>query len=183
MLADPVDVVASEVADAMIYVPRADIAELARRLNEARHVLVAGEGRSGLMAKAFAMRLMQLGLSVHVIGETTTPAITANDDLVAVSGSGSTPATIRVVQRAREIGATVLAVTANPDSPLASQARFVLCLPGATKYRRAGEASTAQPLSSLFDQVAHLALDAVCLHLAGLRGVGNAEARRAHSTE
>lgn len=47
---------------------------VAGELNAARHVVVAGEGRSGFMAKAFAMRLMHLGVPVHVVGETTTPA-------------------------------------------------------------------------------------------------------------
>ena len=54
-------------------------------------------------------------------------------------------------------------------------------MPAATKYRRAGEAATIQPLSSLFDQATHVVLDVVCLELAGRRGVDNATARTAHS--
>ena len=34
-----------------------------------------GAGRSGLVAKAFAMRLMHLGLEAFVVGETITPAL------------------------------------------------------------------------------------------------------------
>ena len=70
------------------------------------------------MAKAFAMRLMHLGLPVYVIGETTTPSVAGSDTLVAVSGSGTTGGTVRVAEQADALGATVWAVTTDPDSPL-----------------------------------------------------------------
>ena len=57
----------------------------------ARTVFVAGSGRSGLAMRSFAMRLIHLGLSAHVVGETTTPRITDRDLLLIGSGSGSTP--------------------------------------------------------------------------------------------
>ena len=133
------------------------------------------------MAKAFAMRLMHLGLPVHVIGETTTPSVASGDVVVGVSGSGTTGGTVRVAEQAVKVGATVHAVTTDPDSPLARHAEVVLTVPAATKYRRAGEAATIQPLSSLFDQATHVVLDVVCLELAGRRGVDNAAARTAHA--
>ncbi len=133
------------------------------------------------MARAFAMRLMHLGLNVQVIGETTTPAVRAGDTLVAVCGSGTTAGTVRVAALARKVGAQVVAVTTDPASPLAMSSDVIVQVPAATKYRREGEAATIQPLSSLFDQVCHLAFDAVCLRLARLRNVDNAAARSAHA--
>ncbi|AVH54882.1 MULTISPECIES: hypothetical protein [Streptomyces] len=64
---------------------------LAMTLRNAERIFVTGEGRSGLMAKAFAMRLMHLGLPVHVIGETTTPAVAQGDTARAPSGSPNRP--------------------------------------------------------------------------------------------
>ena len=133
------------------------------------------------MARAFAMRLMHLGLTVYVIGETTTPAVAAGDTVVAVSGSGTTAGTVRVADQAQEVGATVLAVTTEPESPLGRLAGSILVIPAATKYRRDGEAPTIQPLSSLFDQATHVALDAICLDLASRRGVDNATAKATHA--
>ena len=133
------------------------------------------------MARAFAMRLMHLGLTVHVIGETTTPAVGPGDTVIAVSGSGTTAGTVRVADQAQAVGATVLAVTTEPDSPLGRLAERVLVIPAATKYRRENEAPTIQPLSSLFDQVTHVALDAICFDLAARRGVDNATAKAAHA--
>lgn len=154
---------------------------LADQLNTAEHVLVTGEGRSGFMARALAMRLTHLGLSVHVIGETTTPAVRGSDLVIAVSGSGTTAAPVRVVEQAHRQGARVVAVTTDPASPLAEQAELVVHVPAATKYRRPGEAATIQPLSSLFDQACHIAFDGVCLRLALLRGIGNDAAKAAHA--
>ena len=57
---------------------------------EANNIFVTGAGRSGLAAKAFAMRLMHLGLSSYVVGETISPAINADDCIIAISGSGET---------------------------------------------------------------------------------------------
>ncbi len=76
-------------------------------LNAAQRVFVAGEGRSGFMAKAFAMRLMHLGLPVHVVGETTTPSVADGDVVVGVSGSGTTAGTVRVAEQAVKVGAAV----------------------------------------------------------------------------
>jgi 6-phospho-3-hexuloisomerase len=181
---DLIDTILAEVSTTLSAVDRWQVTELADALTAATRVFVTGEGRSGFMAKAFAMRLMHLmhlGLNVHVIGETTTPSIGPTDTLVAVSGSGTTAGTVRVAEQAARVGASVHAVTTDPESPMSATADTVLIVPAATKYRRADEAPTVQPLSSLFDQTTHVLLDAVCLQLAERRGVDNATARAAHS--
>lgn len=154
---------------------------LADSVISASRVFVTGEGRSGFMARAFAMRLMHIGSTVHVVGETTTPAIGAGDLLVAVSGSGTTAGTLHAARQAIAAGAVVHGVTADPESPLALVAHEALVLPAATKHRRPGEPPTVQPLSSLFDQVAHVALDVVCLTVARMRSVDNGQASSAHA--
>jgi 6-phospho-3-hexuloisomerase len=180
-MTDLIDTVLQEMTSVLAKVSRDEVAALADRLDAAPRVFVSGEGRSGFMAKAFAMRLMHLGLPVHVVGETTTPSVAKRDVVVAVSGSGTTAGTVRVAEQAVEVGATVHAVTTDPDSPLARHAEVVVTVPAATKHRRAGEAATIQPLSSLFDQATHVVLDVVCLELAQRRGVDNAAARAAHA--
>ncbi|WP_199429767.1 6-phospho-3-hexuloisomerase [Qaidamihabitans albus] len=178
---DLVTTVLDEIRPVLDRVDRAGLAEFAGRLAGAGRVFVTGEGRSGFMAKAFAMRLMHLGLRVHVVGETTTPAIATGDTLVAVSGSGTTPATVRAAERAGQAGAVVLAVSTDPASPLAEAAAHTLVVPAATKYRRDGEAPSVQPLSSLFDQATHLLLDVVCLRLAQAGESGHDAARARHA--
>jgi len=182
---DLLQTILAEVTGVVARTDQAPLGALARALDEAGPVFVTGEGRSGFMAKAFAMRLMHLGLRVHVVGETTTPAVGPDATVVAVSGSGTTAGTVHVAGAAAGRGAAVWAVTTDADSALAATALTtaggVVVVPAATKHRRADEAATIQPLSSLFDQGVHLALDAVCLQLAGLRRVDNATAVKAHA--
>lgn len=181
MADDPLTTIARELDPVLERVDRAELEGMVLALGDAPRVFVTGEGRSGFMAKAFAMRLMHLGLTAYVVGESTTPAIGPGDLLIAVSGSGTTGHTVQIARAASEAGARVRAVTSDAGSPLAQLAEAVLVVPAATKHRRPGEAASVQPLSSLFDQATHLVLDAVCLLLAGRRHVDNAAAKAAHA--
>lgn len=171
----------SEAGDVLSRIDESDINDTAALLAGAPRIFVAGEGRSGLMAKSFAMRLMHLGATSYVIGETITPSIAAGDYLVAVSGSGTTHGVVWTAEKARELGASVIALTTDAESPLARSAARVIAIPAATKHRREGESASVQPLGSLFDQCVHLVLDAVCLCYAESRGVDNAAAFKQHS--
>ena len=66
------------------------INEFEEIIMNSKNVFVTGAGRSGLAAKAFAMRLMHLGISSYVVGETISPAIYDDDCIIAISGSGET---------------------------------------------------------------------------------------------
>ncbi|GAB2762679.1 6-phospho-3-hexuloisomerase [Salinifilum aidingensis] len=180
MTTDPLELIRDEIAGVLAGTDREAVDRFATEIDAASRVFVSGAGRSGFMASAFAMRLVHLGLTAHVVGEATAPVVRPGDVLVAVSGSGGTAGTVRAAEDAAGRGARVLAVTTDEDSSLAALARDVLLVPAATKHRRAGEAATAQPLSSLFDQCTHVLFDAVCLRLAARRDVDNAAAKAAH---
>lgn len=180
-MTDDLTTVLGEITGVAEKTDREQLTGLVDRLIGAPRVFVTGEGRSGLMGKAFAMRLMHLGLTVYAMGETITPAVEEGDLVVAISGSGRTGGTVRAAESARSAGAAVHAVTTDPASPLGEVADAALVLPAATKYRRADEAPTIQPLSSLFDQMTHIALDVVCLEVARRRDVDNDRARASHS--
>ncbi|MFE0800406.1 6-phospho-3-hexuloisomerase [Streptomyces sp. NPDC058812] len=128
----------------------------------ARRVVVLGVGRSKLAVDAFAMRLMHLGLPVHVATEVTCPAVTSGDLVVACSGSGQTPTVVQRATTAQEAGARVVAVTANVDSPLAHLADLVVHLAEYSQdYEQEG---SAQFVGTLFEQGALVLFD--CLVLA-----------------
>ena len=129
-------------------------------ITTARAVFVIGNGRSGLATQMAAMRLMHLGLRVHVAGEVTAPAIGAGDLLIAVSGSGTTGSVVGAADTAKKVGASVLAVTTAADSPLAQRAEVVLVLPAADKQDHSGSV-TRQYAGSLFEQSVLLAFDAL----------------------
>jgi 6-phospho-3-hexuloisomerase len=70
--------VLGELGDVLREVDESAVSALQEKLAAARRVFVAGAGRSGLMMRAFAMRLMHLGLAVHVVGDATTPSLYAH---------------------------------------------------------------------------------------------------------
>jgi 6-phospho-3-hexuloisomerase len=126
----------------------------------APRIFVTGAGRSGLALRMAAMRLMHLGLIVHVAGEITTPAIAAGDLLIAASGSGSTPGVVLAAVTAKKAGAHVLAITTAPASPLAAVASNLLVIPAATKQDDSATKSQ-QYAGALFEQSVLLITDAL----------------------
>jgi hypothetical protein len=85
-------------------------------------IFVAGAGRSKMVANMFAMRLLHCGLSVQVVGETTTKPIEIRDSLLLVSGSGETKQLIAFAEKAKSEESQVLLVTGNPESTLGKMA-------------------------------------------------------------
>src|SRR5512137_1549795 len=85
----------------------------------ARKVFLYGVGRSGLIAKAFAIRLVQLGLEVFFVGETVTPIVEEGNVVVIVSYTGETMSAIQTANIVRRVGARVITITASPHSKLA----------------------------------------------------------------
>ncbi|VXC32960.1 6-phospho-3-hexuloisomerase (PHI) [Arthrobacter sp. 9V] len=136
------------------------LAVLADRIRGADRIFLAGAGRSGLVLRMAAMRLMHLGLTVHVAGDTTTPAIASGDLLLLASGSGTTSGVVKAAETAIAAGADVAAVTTNPGSPLAGLADALVIIPAAQKTDH-GSGLSRQYSGSLFEQSLFLATEAV----------------------
>ncbi|WP_408007928.1 6-phospho-3-hexuloisomerase [Pseudalkalibacillus sp. A8] len=134
-------------------------------LRKADRIFVSGEGRSGLMGKAFAMRLMHAGYTVFVTGETITPSIKEGDVLVSISGSGNTKSVKMVAEQAKSTGALVLLVSTNQDSEIGRFADRNIIIKAATKHDHSRAFSTIQPMGNQFDQSVHLLLDAIVIAL------------------
>ncbi|AZN41677.1 6-phospho-3-hexuloisomerase [Paenibacillus albus] len=142
-----------------------EIEALAESVASAGAIFVAGAGRSGLMMRAFAMRLMHMGFRAFVVGESVTPGIAAGDLLVIGSGSGETRTLAAMAAKAKSLGAEVATLTVMPESTLGQLASACVVVPAATKDGSAGMASTTQPMGSLFEQSLLLLLDTIVLHL------------------
>lgn len=150
--------IVDEVRRSLAAVSEEQVQSMRSALLKARAVFVAGEGRSGLVGRCFAMRLMHLGLRSHVIGEAATPALKEGDLLVAISRTGESEVTCARARAAAQQGARVAAVTAAEKSRLAAGADLALLIPAA------GEESV-QYGGSGFEQAALIALDAIALQL------------------
>lgn len=174
-----VNEIMTEINTVMNQVDETQLEASVRYFNQQKRIFVLGAGRSGFQAKGFAMRLMHLGYSVYVMGETITPSVQASDVWVAISGSGTTSSIISETKRAKKLGLTIIALTSEPASPLAELADCLIIVPGATKTG-SGVASI-QLLSSLFDQTVHITLDILTLLIARQKNISNQDAYSQHA--
>ncbi len=165
------------------------IQEMLQHLLKAKRVFVMGAGRSGLVGRAFAMRLMHLGFSSHVVGETTTPAVSSGDVVVAISGSGQTRSISDLGKVAKDIGATLVSITSNKDSKLGNLSDNVIELHGRTKddaggyveRHMRGEYTYLTPLGTSFETSASVFLDAVIAELIYITGASEADLKSRHT--
>lgn len=131
----------------------------------ARRVFVIGVGREGLAARGFAMRLMHSGLDVHWGWDETTPAVTKDDVLVMVNGSGRIGHLDYVFDRVRSTGAATVVMTGVPEAPTPSAADVAVQVP-ATVYLGEGHlVESIQPLGALFEQSLFILFDLMILQL------------------
>lgn len=157
---DTLDLVHSEIEATVRGVKPWQVIELAAQLRAAPRVFVAGAGRSGLALRMAAMRLMHLGLAVHVAGDATTPAIAEGDLLLVASGSGTTAGVVQSVRTAQRAGARIAAITTDPSSPIGSAAHVLVEVPAAGKTDH-GSSITRQYSGSLFEQALFLITEIV----------------------
>ncbi|MBM7573583.1 6-phospho-3-hexuloisomerase [Aquibacillus albus] len=159
-----IETITQEMKTVLNRVDDEEAVAVSQEIMAAKRIFITGEGRSGLMGKAVAMRLMHGGFTVFVTGETITPSIQSGDLLIAITGSGTTSTIVEFANKSQKIGARLVLVTTNREADLAKSADQVLVVPAATKKRRKHEPETIQPLGNQFDQSVHLLLDAVIIH-------------------
>lgn len=154
-------------------VPQARHEEFVRGILAARQIVVAGRGRSGMMASAFARRLGQMGLTAWGLDDTTVPRLGPDDALVACTGSGETPTVLSLMHTARSGGARVLAVTRGPSTTvLAADVVIELHVPpGGSEY----------PLGTLFEASLLAYLDQAVVDLIRALGATESELGARHT--
>lgn len=169
------------------------VEDLVESLDAARSVFVAGAGRSGLAMRAFAMRLMHMGIAAHVVGEVTAPAFAPGDLLVVGSGSGATPTLVSFSEKAKRLGGRVALITTDPASPIGRAADLVVRIPAPTPKAAAQAAPggpavarpaapvSAQPMASLFEQGLWILLDSCIMLVMTRKGLATEQMFRRHA--
>jgi 6-phospho-3-hexuloisomerase len=158
-----------------------------------KKILVVGAGRSGLVGKAFAMRLMHLGYQVYVTGETIAPILGPGDVVIAISGSVTTRLVVMMSKIAKEKrGAKIVAVTSYLDSPLGRLADQAAVVVGRTKMTRredsyisrqlVGEHEPLAPLGTQFEVASMIFLDGIIAELMRRLGKKEEDLKARHAT-
>jgi len=157
-----------------------EVEGLMNQMQAAEHIFITAAGRSGFAMRSAAMRLMHFGFQVYFVGDTTTPAIQAGDMLVAASGSGTTSTIVKAAEKAKSVGAKVVALTTQPKSPLGETADLIVNIPAAEKQDH-DSSKSRQYAGGLFEQFLLLLSDAIFHELWKASGIPAEELWKRHA--
>ena len=186
-----IEAILDNIHEAEEYLVEEDIANFIEIITTTDNIFVTGAGRSGLAAKAFAMRLMHLGLSSYVVGETISPAINAGDCILAISGSGETNTIVTAAKISKKRGAKVLALTSYPESSLGQLADSLIRVKGRTKVevddenylkrQIKGNYTSLTPLGTAFELTSLVFLDGLVSELMEHMGKTEEDLKNRHT--
>lgn len=129
-------------------------------IHQSKHIYLSGAGRSGLMIRAFANRLVQLGKSVSVVGEISAPRTQPNDLIIFSSASGQSSNLVSQAKSAQSFGLKSLLFTTAPSAPLSQYVDTVVQVQAQSKY---SETVSSQPMGALYEQYSLLLFDSIVL--------------------
>jgi len=151
--------------------------KLAKMLDEASRIFVSGAGRSGLVGRFFAMRLMHSGYDVSLVGEIVTPSIKEGDLLIIISGSGETEQLIAYTKRAKAVGAKILLLSAKNDSTIGDLADALFQIGSEEQYGKV----KGMPMGTVFELSTLTFLEALISNIIWEKGIAEEEMRSRHA--
>jgi 6-phospho-3-hexuloisomerase len=169
--------IARRVAEAVAKIPSDVVQRTVDILLKAPEIFAYGAGRSGIIGRAFAMRLVQVGLAAFVIGESTTPIVRAGDAVFILSGRGESQSSIQTANIVRREGAQLVVLTGRSTSKLAHAANLAIPL----EFPEDPEQPELAPLGTLFESASLLFTDALVSAIMHARGESEESMRRRHA--
>jgi 6-phospho-3-hexuloisomerase len=144
----------------------ADVEAALDMLAKAKRIVVFGGGRERLQIMGFAMRLYHMGLAVAVEGDMTTPPVGGGDLFVVTVGPGEISTALALLGVAKQAGASILVLTAQPKGRAAAYADHVLAIPAQTMADDQGDRkSSVLPMGSLYEGALFVLFEVMVLKL------------------
>ncbi|MDZ8104959.1 MAG: 6-phospho-3-hexuloisomerase [Nostoc sp. DedQUE12a] len=135
------------------------IERLMEEITGAERIFVIGEGRSGLVIRMIAMRLIHLGYQINVLTDTTISSLKKGDLLIAFSASGSTSSVTTMATKVKKMGGRIVTVTTKSESALGKMTDVLI------EMKAAKQSDSNQQLKqfndSLFEQSSLFLFDAI----------------------
>jgi 6-phospho-3-hexuloisomerase len=155
-----------ELGAVLSRVDESRVDQVCKMLAEAGQIGTHGLGREGLQMRGFAMRLFHLGMPVGIVGDMTMPPLGQGDVFLTSSGPGETTTVLTLMKVAKDAGATVVALTAEPNGSAAKLADFTLLIPAQTMASDRGAAKTSVlPMGSAFEGALFVLFEVMVLKL------------------
>jgi len=151
------DYILEKIKDAVSSIDPSSVEKLIDTILDSKTIFVYGSGRSGLVGQFFAVRLVQLGLDVHFVGDMTTPIIGKNDLTLIISRTGETMSGVQTANIARRVGSSVISITSYRSSKLAHASNMIIDIP----FDNGPESSEHAPLGTLFEDSVNIFLDSL----------------------
>ncbi|MDR1691023.1 MAG: SIS domain-containing protein [Candidatus Methanoplasma sp.] len=163
---------------AVVYsIPEKDWNSLIDLIMSKEKIFIYGSGRSGLIGQLFAVRLVQMGLNVHFVGDMTTPIIGRNDLTLLISNTGNTTSVVRTAEIARRIGSHVVSLTSSPSSKLAAASDNTIVV----RIVKEEMDSILAPLGTVFEDTVLFFFDCIIPELMKRLNVTEEDMRRKHA--
>ncbi|ATX83466.1 6-phospho-3-hexuloisomerase [Bacillus velezensis] len=171
----------NEISRTAALISDSEADKLADQILSADQIFTSGAGRSGFMAKAFAMRMMHIGLNAYIVGETLTPPPPRRRSRHHRLRLRRNKSLLHTAEKAKSLNGIITALTINPDSSLGKLADLTITIPGSPKEETGGDRKTIQPMGSLFEQTLLLFYDAVILKIMEKKELNSADMFTKHA--
>lgn len=172
-----VSYIGSRVTEALEKLDPREVSRAAEMVHKAPNVFVYGAGRSGIIARALAMRFVQVGVTAYVIGESVTPIVRRGDLVIILSNAGESQSSVQTANIVRREGADLIVITARGTSKLAHAATLLLQL----HFPDDAERSSLAPLGTLFESASLRFGDGLVAELMRIRGESEESLRQRHA--
>lgn len=151
--------------------------QLTDMLDSANRIFVSGAGRSGLVGRFFAMRLVHSGYDTSMVGEVVTPSIRKGDLLVVISGSGETEQLIAFTKKAQTEGAKILLICSKASSTIGDMANLTFQIGRSDQYGKV----LGMPMGTVFELSTLSFLEGAISHIIHEKGIPEEEMRYRHA--
>jgi len=176
---DSIEYIQRKIKSILENVSKEDINKVKQLFFRSNRIFVYGAGRSGLVAKAFAIRLVHLGFQTYVIGETITGPVQNGDLVIIISGSGETIPAVMTAEIAQNLKAKVVSITGKKNSEIAKFADITLFI---SSFCDEVERKKFAPLGTLFEASVWILLDGLIADLLNSKNETEEKMRSRHAT-
>ncbi|HOK80754.1 MAG TPA: SIS domain-containing protein [bacterium] len=159
-----------EISQALKNIPENYIDEIIKLIDDSERIFLWGLGRSGMMARAFAMRLRHLGRESYFIGGLC-PTMQSKDILIVISKTGRSKMLLTPIEAAKKSKTKIIYLTAtrNPLTGICDRS-FYFNLPESIQFG-----------GSLFEQTMLIFLDQLVESYRQSHGISFKEMEKNHA--